>query len=149
MCEGVKEVFSFASEQRSLLENDPLSASVSQGMLPTLHLAQRHSQLGNRHYERKIMAQHFSPGGTMGLFSPCHGVRGRAEAAELCFWTCPSITERLCAMCICQQLGTFCPLLLYLLPTSAFTFSFTQSLLYTSALPLFHQSSSLPWHNSR
>lgn len=102
-CVGVwRRYFLFASEQRSLLENHPLAASVLQWMLPTSHLAQRHSQLGNRHYERKIMAQHFSPGGTMGLFSPCHGMSRRTEAAELYFWSWSSITERLCAMWMCQ-----------------------------------------------
>lgn len=102
-CVGVwRRYFPFATEQRRLLENDPLPASVSQRMLPTLHLVQRHSQFGNKHYESKIMAQHFSPGGTMGLFSLLHGTSGRAEAAELYSWTWSSTTERLCAMWMCQ-----------------------------------------------
>lgn len=101
MCGGVKEIFPLCQQAKEPSRKPP-TASVSQWMLPTLHLAQKHSQLGNGHYERKIMAQHFSPSGTMGLFSPLHGMSRRAEAAELYSWTWSSITERLCAMWMCQ-----------------------------------------------
>lgn len=101
MCGGVKEVFSLCQWAEKPPRKPP-AASVSQWMLPTLYLAQKHSQLGNGHYERKIMAQHFSLSGTMGLFSRRHGTSRRGRAAELYFWTWSSITERLCAMWMCQ-----------------------------------------------
>lgn len=102
MCGGVKKVFSLCQWAKKPPRKRPTHCQCFIVNVTTLHLAQRHSQLRNGHYERKIMAQRFSPGGTMGLFSPRHGMSGRAEAAELYFWTRSSITERLCAMWMCQ-----------------------------------------------
>lgn len=101
MHDGVKEVFSLSQWAEQPPRKLP-TASVSQWMLPTLSLAQKHSQLGNGHYERKIMTPHFSLSGTMVLFSLRHGMSRRGRAAELYFWTWSSITERLCVMCKCQ-----------------------------------------------
>jgi len=147
---GVKEVFSpcqWAEEP----PRKPPTASVSQWMLPTLSLAQKHSQLGNGHYERKIMAQHFSLSGTMGLFSPRHGTSRRSRAAELYFWTWSSITGRLFAVWMCQLDRSGLALLLCAALTAAdiHIHGFAHSLFNTCVLPPFHQSSSLSWCRRR
>lgn len=141
MCGGVKEIFSFC-QWTEKPPRKPAIASFSQWMLPTLSLAQKHSQLGNRHYERKIMAQHFSLRGIMGLFSLRHGTSRRGRAAELYFWTWSSITERLCVMLMCQLdrsglvLSAMCSLVCCRCPNSQFCSAF-------SITPFFHCSMSV------
>lgn len=147
MHDGVKEVFSL-SQWAEKPPRKPPTASVSQWMLPTLSLVQKHSQLGNGHYERKIMTQYFSLSGTMVLFSLHHGMSRRDRAAKLYFWTWSSITERLCVMCKWQEwLGAFCHVRVCLLLTS--TFAVLLSLFNTSAFSLLHQSGSFSWYRRR
>lgn len=91
--------FLFASEQRSLLENH---------LLPVFHSEcyphypwHRNMVSLETEYERKIIAQHFSLSGTMGLFSLHRGRSRRGKTAEL-YWSCSSMTERLCVIYLCQ-----------------------------------------------